>query len=173
MTCLSTTAVIAAPAPARASHRAMAIFSVGAAVAFSASSSAPTPLYRLYQQGLGLSPALITLIFAVYAFSLLSALLTMGSLSDYVGRRPVILAALVLNAAAMILFADAHSAPMLMAARAVQGFATGAATTALGAAILDTDRARGPLYNSLTAFGGLSVGALGSGALVAFAPDPT
>jgi MFS family permease len=172
MTSLSPTAAIAAPAPAQASHRAMTIFSVLAAVTFSASSSAPTPLYRLYQQGLGLSPALVTLIFAVYAFSLLGALLTLGSLSDYVGRRPVIFAALLLNAAAMILFAHAHSASMLMAARAVQGFATGAATTALGAAILDTDRARGPLYNSLTAFGGLTVGALGSGALVAFAPDP-
>jgi MFS family permease len=70
-------------------------------------------------------------------------LLTLGSLSDYVGRRPVILAALLLNAAAMTLFAHAHSASMLMAARAVQGFATSAATTALGAEILDTDRARG------------------------------
>jgi len=54
----------------------------------------------------------------------------------------------------------------------VQGFATGAAITSLGATILETNRARGPLLNSITAFLGLAVGALGAGALVAFAPDP-
>jgi MFS family permease len=155
------------------SGRAMTIFGIAAAVTFSASSSAPTPLYRLYQQGLGLSPLLITTIFAVYAFSLLGALLTVGSLSDYIGRKPVIFAALALNAVAMALFATADSATGLIVARAVQGFATGAATTTLGATILDTDRARGPVYNSVTAFLGLMLGALGSGALVSFAPHPT
>jgi MFS family permease len=59
----------------------------------------------------------VTTIFAVYAFSLLAALLTVGSLSDYVGRRPVILAALVLNAAAMMLFIRADSAAALIEAR--------------------------------------------------------
>jgi hypothetical protein len=54
----------------------------------------------------------------------------------------------------------------------VQGFATGAAITTLGATILETNRARGPLLNSITAFLGLAAGALGAGALVAFAPDP-
>jgi len=53
----------------------------------------------------------------------------------------------------------------------VQGFATGLATTTLGAAILDVDRGRGPVLNSLTAFAGLTVGSLGSGLLVTFAPD--
>ncbi len=155
------------------SPRAMTVFSVLAAVTIAASSSAPTPLYRLYQEQIGLSPFLVTIVFATYSMSLLVALLTAGSLSDYVGRRPVILAALVMNVGAMVLFILAGSATTLIAARAVQGFATGIATTTLGAAILDTNRARGPLLNSITAFMGHTVGSLGAGLLITFAPAPT
>jgi MFS family permease len=154
------------------SPRAVTVFGIVTAITFSASSAAPTPLYRLYQQGFDLSPLLLTVIFAAYAFSLLGALLTVGSLSDYVGRRPVIFAALLLNVVALFMFIEAHSAAALIAARVVQGFATGAATTTLAAAILDGNRAQGPLLNSITAFAGLTLGALGSGALVTFAPHP-
>ena len=148
------------------------VFAAVAAMTFSASSSAPTPVYHLYQDSLGLSHLTLTVIFAVYAFSLLAGLLTVGSLSDYVGRRPVAFAALVLNAAAMALFVTGGSAAMLIAARAVQGLATGAALTTLAAAILDIDRERGPVVNSITPFIGLSVGSLGAGVLVTFAPAP-
>src|SRR5690242_9986673 len=57
-------------------------------------SAAATPLYRVYQVELGFSPTTLTAIFAVYAFVLLATLLFFGSLSDYVGRRPLVLAAL-------------------------------------------------------------------------------
>jgi MFS family permease len=60
----------------------------------------------------------------------------------------------------------------LVAARVVQGFATGAAITTLGAAILDADRGRGPLLNSITAFIGLTLGAFGAAALATYAPQP-
>jgi MFS family permease len=150
----------------------MTVFAAAAAVVFSASAAAPTPLYRHYQDVFGLSPAMLTVIFSAYVFSLLAALLTVGTLSDYVRRRPVIFGALMLNMLAETMFVEANSAAWLIAARAVQGFATGTAITALGATILDTNRARGPLLNSITAFLGLAAGALGAGALVAFAPDP-
>ncbi|WP_093760618.1 MFS transporter [Tardiphaga sp. OK245] len=150
----------------------MTAFSFAGAALVAASSSAVTPLYRLYQQSMHLSPLMITLVFAVYAISLLAALLTVGGLSDYVGRRPVILGGLLLNAIAMVLFSYASDVGQLIFARAVQGLCVGTATTALGAAILDTDRKRGPLINSVTAFLGLMVGALGAAALVTFAPDP-
>jgi MFS family permease len=150
----------------------MTVFSFIGAALVSASSSAATPLYRLYQQSMHLTPLMITLVFAVYAFSLLMALLTVGGLSDYVGRRPVILGGLLLNAAAMILFAYASTVGELILARAVQGLCVGTATTALGAAILDTNRSQGPLLNSVTAFIGLMAGALGAAALITFAPDP-
>jgi MFS family permease len=148
-------------------------FATLAAMTFSASGAAPTPLYRQYQETFGLTPAMLTVIFAAYVLSLLMALLMTGSLSDYVGRRPVILTALAMNMVAMIMFATADSAAALIAARAVQGFATGIATPALGAAILDTDKSRGPVLNSVTAFAGLTSGSLGAGVLVTFAPDPT
>ena len=74
------------------------------AMTFSASGAAPTPLYHQYQESFGLTPFAITIIFAAYVLSLLTALLTVGSLSDYIGRRPAILAALVLNVVSMAEF---------------------------------------------------------------------
>jgi len=150
----------------------MTWFSVAGAMLVAASSSAVTPLYRLYQESMHLTPFWITIVFAAYVASLLMSLLTVGGLSDYVGRRPVILAALLLNAAAMILFAEARDVGQLILARAVQGLCVGTGTTALGAAILDANRARGPLLNSVTPFLGLTAGSLGTAALITFAPDP-
>src|SRR5258705_4334184 len=117
------------------------------AMTFSACGAAPTPLFQQYQESFGLTPFMLTVIFAAYVLNLLAALLTVGSLSDYIGRRPSILAALSLNVVAMIMFIAADSAAALIAARAVQGFATGLAT----ATHLDTDRSRGPVLNSITA----------------------
>ena len=161
------------PSTGRFPHSIAIGYGIVAAALFSASSSAPTPVYHLYQETLGLTPLMLTVIFSVYAFSLLAALLTIGSLSDYIGRKPVIFGALVLNLVAMLAFAAAGTAGMLVLARAIQGFAAGAAMTTVGAAILDFDKARGPIYNSLTAFIGLTAGSLVSGALVSFAPLPT
>jgi MFS family permease len=148
------------------------VTAVIAAMTFSACGAAPTPLYHQYQQSFGLTAFMLTVIFAAYVLSLLLALLTVGSLSDYVGRRPAILAALALNIAAMLMFMTAQSAMALVIARAVQGFATGLATATLGAAILDTDRSRGPVLNSITAFAGLTAGSLGAAVLVTYAPAP-
>ena len=154
------------------SYPATTVMAVIAAMTFSASGAAPTPLYHQYQQSFGLTPFMLTIVFAAYVLSLLSALLTVGSLSDYIGRRPAILAALLLNIAAMVMFMTAGSALALIAARSVQGFATGLATATLGAAILDTDRRRGAILNSITAFGGLTAGSLGAAILVSYAPAP-
>ena len=148
------------------------VIAVITAMTFSASGAAPTPLYHQYQESFGLTPFAVTIIFAAYVLSLLAALLTVGSLSDYIGRRPAILAALVLNVVSMAMFMAADSAATLIAARALQGFASGLATAALGAAILDNDRSRGPILNSITAFCGLAAGSLGAGILVTYAPDP-
>jgi len=151
---------------------AMTMFSFAGAMLIAASSSAVTPLYHLYQASMHLTPFWITVVFASYVASLLAALLTVGGLSDYVGRRPVILVALLLNAAAMVLFSEAREVSQLILARVVQGLSVGVGTTALGAAILDTNRARGPLLNSVTAFLGMTAGSLGAAALITFSSDP-
>ncbi|RJX78899.1 MFS transporter [Pseudomonas sp. LS-2] len=139
---------------------------------FFAASSAPTPLYHVYQQAWGFSSALLTLIFAVYALSLLTTLLVFGSLSDYLGRRPVILVALLLEILSMLLFIGATDVSWLIAARVLQGVATGIASSALGAAMLDTDQQQGPLINSIAPMFGMAIGALGTSVLVEFAPMP-
>ncbi|WP_411379570.1 MFS transporter [Pseudomonas sp. MPB26] len=154
-------------------HRSSLVFLAITLLTFLAASSAPTPLYHLYQEGLHFSAGMLTLIFGVYALSLLAALLTVGSLSDHLGRRPVIFAALILEMVAMLLFINESSVAWLIAARILQGFATGMATAVLGAALLDTDRQQGPLVNSVAPLLGMACGAMGSSVLMEFAPLPT
>ena len=80
------------PHRASLSYGATTVMAVITAMTFAACGAAPTPLYQLYQASFGLTPFMLTVIFGAYVLSLLGALLTVGSLSDYVGRRPAILA---------------------------------------------------------------------------------
>jgi MFS family permease len=150
-----------------------AIFATATAITFSTVAGAPTPVYRFYREALGLTPFTITLIFAVYSFTMIAAFLTVARLSDYVGRKPMILVALGLNAIALILFFVAESAGTLIVARAVQGIGTGIALATLGALITDTAPKWAATLNSVTAFMGLALGALIAGMFVTFAPSPT
>jgi len=82
----------------------------------------------------------------------------------------------VLEAAAMALFLFADGVGWLLAARVVQGLATGALTSTLGASLLDLqhrDRPLGAFINSASPGLGLSVGAVGAGLLVQWVPSPT
>ncbi|GED22292.1 MFS transporter [Halomonas halmophila] len=141
-------------------------------VAFLAASGVPTPLYPIYQASWHFSTPMLTLAFALYMFALLLALLTTGKLSEYLGRRPVILLGLVIEIASMLCFLVANDLNVLLMARALQGLATGIATSALGAAIIDTDPRRGPILASVAPFVGMGLGALGSGLMVDLAPYP-
>jgi predicted MFS family arabinose efflux permease len=154
------------------SNRASLWFLAITLLSFLAASTAPTPLYHLYQEQLQFSAAILTLIFAVYALSLLVALLTVGSLSDHLGRKPVIFTAVLLNIVAMLLFIQADSVAWLISARVLQGFATGMATAVLSATLLDTDRQQGPLINSVAPLVGMALGGMGCGLLAEFAPAP-
>lgn len=142
-----------------------------------AASSAPSPLYPVYQGEFGFSALTLTAIFAVYVLALLLVLLTVGRLSDFVGRRPVLAVALLLEAGSMAVFLDAHSVAALFAARVVQGVATGAAVGVLGAYLLDLQPANGSrlgsLVNGAASTGGLGLGAVLSGVLIQYAPHPT
>jgi MFS family permease len=142
-------------------------------VSLLASSSAPTPLYATYQARWGFSAVTITVIFGVYAVAVLASLLFFGSLSDHVGRRPMLLGALVVQAGVMVLFATASGLPVLLAARVLQGLATGAAVGAIGAGLVDLHPARGPVANAAGAMAGTASGALGSALFVQLLPAPT
>jgi predicted MFS family arabinose efflux permease len=146
---------------------------VSIAVTFLAGSSAPTPLYTVYQAQWGFSPITTTVVFGVYALAVLASLLVFGSLSDHIGRRPVLLVAILVQVAAMAVFATAAGVPELMAARIVQGLSTGAAVGALGAGLLDLDRVRGTIANAVAPVLGTASGALVSAFFVQFLPGPT
>ncbi|MBM6399586.1 MFS transporter [Phycicoccus sonneratiae] len=140
-----------------------------------AAASAPSPLYPAYQQAFGFSAATLTVVFAVYVLALLWALLVVGRLSDHLGRRPVLAAALVLLLGSLGLFLTADDTSTLLLARVVQGLATGTATAVLGAYLLDLQRygtQRGSLVNGVAPTAGLAVGGLLAGVLAQYAPLP-
>ena len=142
-------------------------------VALLAASSAPTPLYAVYQARWGFSPITTTVVFGVYALAVLVALLFLGKLSDHLGRRPVLLAALAVQAVALLVFTTADGVPELLAARVIQGLSTGAALGAIGAGMLDIDRVRGTFANALSPGMGTASGALISALAVRYLPAPT
>lgn len=144
-------------------------------VAFYASAT-PSPLYGVYQAQWHFSTPVLSLVYATYAIGVLVSLLLVGSLSDQVGRRPVLawsLAGLLLSA---VVFTTASSVLWLFVARALQGLATGAALGAAGAALIDlhptTDTRTAALVNGVVALAGLGAGALLSSVLVEFLPAP-
>ncbi len=137
---------------------------------------APSPLYGIYRAQLRFSATTLTAVFAIYALVLLLTLLVFGSVSDYLGRRRVILAALTVTAGACAVFLAAHSVGLLFAARALQGLAVGAATGALGAALIDLQpggSGLAPLVTTAAPTLGLGAGALGTSALAQYGPAPT
>ncbi|WP_078849909.1 MFS transporter [Streptomyces sp. NRRL F-5126] len=142
-------------------------------VSFLAASSAPTPVYALYAARWHFSPITTTVVFGVYAVVVLAALLVLGRASGHLGRRPVLLAALALQAIAMVVFGTAGGVGALIAGRVLQGVATGGALGALGAAMLDIDRERGTRANAVAPGLGTGVGALLSGLVVQYLPAPT
>jgi MFS family permease len=174
---MSNTACTPLPAtpavPGRMSRDAALWLNASILVAYLAASTAPSPLYALYREAWGFSALTLTVVFATYAFALLGALLFFGALSDHRGRREVVLASLGLEIASLLVFRQADSVAWLVAARALQGVATGIATSALSAGMLDIHRERGSLLNSVSPLVGMGVGALGAGALAQFAPAPT
>ena len=148
----------------------------GIFVIFAAAASAPTPLYVVYQKAWGFPTSTLTVIFAVYVLGLIGSLLVLGALSDHVGRRPVLAAAIALEAVAFVLFIIAGDVTVLLVARVVQGIATGMAFSTLGATLVDMNPPHSPgragLVNGVAPISGLALGALGCGALVQFAPAP-
>jgi predicted MFS family arabinose efflux permease len=138
--------------------------------------SAPSPLYRVYQGRLGFSAVTLTAIFGVFSIAVLVTLLVTGSMSDYVGRRPVIVASIAVNMGGCVLFLEAHSVGLLFAARVLQGIAIGAGIGALGAALIDL-QPRGTSLASVANSAGNSLGqgaaALCTSVLVQYGPAPT
>jgi MFS family permease len=152
-------------------------FHAAAAIAFLvfAANAVVSPLYRIYQAEFGFSATTLTLLFAVYIAVLLVTLLFFGSVSDYVGRRPVMLTGLIVGAAACALFLTANALTLLFVARALQGVAAGLLAGTASAALHDLRPAgrATPVISSAAPTGGQAIGAIGASALAQYAFAPT
>lgn len=146
-------------------------------VAVALAVGAPSPLFVLYEQEWGFQPWLLTVAFAIYAVTLLITLLVAGSLSDHIGRRPVLIAALGLQVVAMLVFLFAPDIGWIIGARSVQGVATGAAMSTFTAALVELAPERqkklGATIGSTAPVGGIAIGAFLTGLAVQFVPQPT
>src|ERR1700689_3540178 len=76
---------------------------------------APSPLYGVYQATWHFSAVTLTAVFAVYAVALLAAFLVAGRLSDHLGRKPVIIVALLIEAAALAIAEPGQRGPGALA----------------------------------------------------------
>lgn len=141
-----------------------------------ASASLPSPFYPLLQHEIGFSALAMTVIFSVYALAVLTVLLTAGSVSDHVGRRPVLSLGFLLLAISAFAFDQASTTLALIGARAMQGMACGLLLSTLSATVLDLEPARRPglaaITNSVAPLLGLSAGALIAGLVIDLSATP-
>jgi hypothetical protein len=137
--------------------------------------SAPSALYPLYQRQWGFPGWALTVVFAVFVAGIIVALLA-GPVSNRVGRRPVLLAALVscLVGTASLMVAGFG---WLIAASFVLGFGVGLYQTTVNAALVELMPAeqvtRATLASSRMGALGLATGPLLAGTLAQYAPAPT
>jgi MFS family permease len=154
--------------PPAASFAAMAV----AFAAFFIAAGAPTPLLPIYEARWNFPASMVTVAFGVYAIALLLTLLIIGSLSDHIGRRPLLIGALALELVSMVVFLVSPSIGWIIAARIIQGVATAAATSSFSAAILELapDRRKhlAGVIAGLAPAAGIGVGALFSGVIAQF-----
>jgi len=136
----------------------------------------PTPLYSLYQQRLGISDLLVTVIFATYAFGVLGALVLTGSWSDQVGRRPMIAGGLLFSAASSLLFLRGGSLWLLLFGRGLSGLSAGLLTATATVTIIELAPERQKVHAAMLAaaanMGGLGLGPLLAGAFSQYLPWP-
>ena len=139
-------------------------------VVLMAAASAPSPFYPQLTEQLQLPPVATTLIFAIYAIPLLLALLTLGSLSDRVGRRGILTVGSVALSVSLLMFWAADSFLLLLAARALQGLAAGLLVPVLNAMMVDHEPSRwlgaAALANTVAPMAGLGLGALTAAGLL-------
>ena len=85
-----------------------------------------TPLYGLYEQRDGFGTFMVTLVFAAYGLGVVLGLVLAGHVSDHVGRRPVVVAVVVVEIVCAVLFALFPQEPALLTLRLVTGLGVGA-----------------------------------------------
>ncbi|WP_250474494.1 MFS transporter [Caballeronia sp. GAFFF1] len=141
-----------------------------------AGTTLPTAIYHDYQRTYGFSPATITVIFAAYAIGVLGALLAMGSWSDQLGRKRMLMAGLAASAVSALFFVFADGLVMLLLGRLVSGISAGIFTSTATVAVIESSptgsRSKAMLAATSSNMLGLGLGPVLSGVLVEFASWP-
>lgn len=136
----------------------------------------PTALYPIYADELGFSSLTVTVLFAVYACGVFGALLLFGTLSDQVGRRPVLMAALVFAMASAVAFLLPADLTTLVIGRVLSGVSAGLMTGSGTAAIVDLfpveRRASAGVLAVAVNSGGLGIGNLMGGVIADVSASP-
>ncbi|HTU71713.1 MAG TPA: MFS transporter [Candidatus Baltobacteraceae bacterium] len=137
----------------------------------------PSPLYEYYRAHWGLTPGEISIVFAIYAGSLIPTLLFFGGVSDELGRRKTLTIAIGIAALAALTLACASNLWALLAGRVLQGVAIGIGTPTATAAIREwiapgIENRVGIVAMVAIAIGS-AFGALLAGLLAEYAPLPT
>lgn len=149
---------------------------MGAFWATMAGTTIPTPLYPLYERAFGFGALAVTVIFGVYALAVVAGLLSLGGLSDRLGRRPIVAVALTLAVLAAVVFLLAGNLAELLAGRVLSGAAaalmTGAATAQLAELAAPGGHTRAGRLALGANMGGLASGPLLAGLLGEYAPWP-
>lgn len=143
-------------------------------------STVPTPLYPLYQAADGFSSFTVTIVFAMYAIGVVTSLLLAGHVSDWLGRKRILLPALGLELLAGVTFLAWPSLAGLLTARFLTGLGVGMITATATAYLLelhtahrpDAARTRFEIVSSAANLGGLGAGTLLAGALAQFVTSP-
>jgi MFS family permease len=179
---MTVTAVPQSPETRRGSARhGTGFWLIAAVFAISmAFSTVPTPLYPIYQRQDGFTSFTVTVVFAVYAVGVVTSLLLAGHVSDWVGRKRVLVPALGLEAVAAVLFVAWPALPGLLIARFVTGLGVGMITATATAYLLElhvahrphAGRGRFELISAAANLGGLGAGTLVAGALAQFVDAP-
>src|SRR6185312_11890279 len=120
----------------------------------------------------------VTIIYAVYAVAVLGTLLMFGRLSDHIGRRAVLLAALGFSALSAVIFMATSDLPDLFVGRFVSGISAGLVTGAATAYITELEafrgsRSRADVLATVANMGGLGLGPLLAGILAEHVAHPT
>jgi predicted MFS family arabinose efflux permease len=129
----------------------------------------PSALYGLYAARFGLTPLMVTVVFATFAAGVLAALIFLGRLSDQIGRQPVILAALALSAGSAVCFLLADGVAVMLVGRALTGLSAGlivgTGTAALGELAPPSRKGQATVVAVVVNLGGLAAGVFCGGVL--------
>lgn len=140
----------------------------------------PTPLYPLYMVRDGFSTFVVTVVFAVYAVGVVISLLLAGHVSDWVGRKKILIPALALELLAALLFILSPSLPVLLLARFVTGLGVGMLTATATAYLHELHAGHRPhaspqrfeIVSTAANIGGIGVGPLVAGILAQYVQAP-